>query len=376
MKIGIVCYPTLGGSGVVATELGHELALRGHEVHFITYEIPFRLRLEDKNIYFHQVEIHHYELFKYPDYALSLAVKIAFIAEQFDLDILHVHYAVPHATSAFLAKQILQKLKPLVITTLHGTDITLVGQDPIYYQMVKFSIEQSSGVTSVSCHLRDQTRDIFKITQSIEVIPNFFTPREEIIGKKPLRDQYVKKDEKLIIHSSNYRDVKKAGDVVRVFERVRREIKAKLLFLGSGKGLEEVRALANELNLLQDIYFVGKSRNIDPYIASADLFLLPSAQESFGLAALEAMGYGVPVLASDTGGLKELIESGYSGFLAPVGDVELMAGYSLDLLTDENLSKMIGENASKAAYEKYNAQKVVTHYENFYRQILRNTSPP
>lgn len=371
MKIGIVCYPTLGGSGVVATELGHELAMRGHEVHFITYEIPFRLRLEDKNIYFHEVEIHHYELFKYPDYALSLSVKIASVAEQFDLDILHVHYAIPHATSAFLAKQILGNVTPFVITTLHGTDITLVGRDPIYFKMVKFSIEQSCGVTSVSHHLKDETHKLFEVHKPIEVIPNFFTPKPEIVGKKPLRHHYVRDDEKLIIHSSNYRDVKRAGDVVRIFQRVRKEMRAKLLFLGTGKGLEEVRALANEFNLLQDIYFVGKSLHIDPYVASADLFLLPSQQESFGLAALEAMAYGIPVVASNTGGLPELIENGISGFLAPVGDIEKMSHDAIEILRNEILSKTLSENAANVAQERYSTKKIVSHYEDFYRKILR-----
>lgn len=366
MKIGIVCYPTLGGSGIVATELGHELAMRGHEVHFITYEIPFRLRLEDKNIYFHEVEIHHYDLFKYPDYALSLSVKIASIAEQFDLDVLHVHYAIPHAASAFLAKQILGDVRPVVITTLHGTDITLVGRDPIYFKMVKFSIEQSCAVTSVSQHLKEETQKLFEIDRPIEVIPNFFTPKPEIVGKKPVRHHYVRDDEKLIIHSSNYRDVKRASDVVRIFQRIRKQMRAKLLFLGTGKGLEEVRVLANELNLLQDIHFIGKSSHIDLYIASADLFLLPSQQESFGLAALEAMAYGIPVVASNTGGLPELIEDGVSGFLAPVGDIEKMSYNSLEILKDDRLSKILGENAAKIAQEKFNTKKIVSYYEDFY----------
>lgn len=369
MKIGIVCYPTLGGSGIIATELGHELAMRGHEVHFITYEIPFRLRLEEKNIFFHEVEINQYDLFKYPDYVLTLAVKIASIAQRHQLDLLHVHYAIPHATSAYLAKQIMQKSMP-VVTTLHGTDITLVGRDPSYFQIVKFSIEKSDGVTAVSKSLVEQTRHYFNIQKPIEVIYNFFIPKLELIGKKPLHDNFVEHDEKLLLHSSNYRPVKRTEDVLRIFMEVRKKVKCKLLFLGSGPGLEKLHQQVREEQLSKDVVFWGNSRNIDPYVASADLFLLPSAQESFGLAALEAMGYGVPVVASEAGGLPELIEQGKTGYLAPVGDVERMAKYAIELLTNPAAYQKMSQAARFEACEKFCTAKIIPQYEDYYKKML------
>lgn len=372
MKIGIVCYPTIGGSGVLATELGQELAQRGHEIHFITYEIPFRLKLEERNIYFHEVEINQYDLFKYPDYALTLAVKIADISRQYDLDILHVHYAIPHATSAYLAKQILGTVKPAVITTLHGTDITLVGKDPAYHQIVKFSIEQSCGVTAVSNSLRDQTCKYFGICHPpIEVIYNFFIPRCNLLGKKAIRNRFATEDEKLIVHSSNFRPVKRVGDVVRIFLAVRKKIKCKLLFLGSGSGLEEVREMVEQHHLGQEVFFLGNTRYVDPYVSSADLFLLPSSQESFGLAALEAMAYGVPVVASNVGGLPELIEHGVTGYMAPEGDVNLMAEYAIQLLSDSVLHDQMGKAARQRAQDNFSVNKIVPQYELYYEKTLK-----
>jgi N-acetyl-alpha-D-glucosaminyl L-malate synthase BshA len=370
MKIGIVCYPSLGGSGIMATELGHELSFRGHEVHFITYEIPFRLQLEHNNIFFHEVEINQYDLFKYPDYALTLAVKIATVAQRYNLDILHVHYAIPHATSAYLANQILGTKKPRVITTLHGTDITLVGRDPAYFQIVKFSIEKSCGVTCVSKNLCEQTHKYFKIQRPIEVIYNFFIPHSEIIGTKPMRSQFVEKDEKLLIHSSNYRSVKRVDDVVRIFLEVRKQVKCKLLFLGTGNGLEELRGMVKELNLEKEVYFLGKSRDVDSYVSSADLFLLPSAQESFGLAALEAMSYGIPIIATNVGGLPELIEDGKTGFLSPLGDVEGMARNAIRLLTDPHLYSEMSFAAIQTAQQKFSVEKILPQYEAYYERIL------
>jgi L-malate glycosyltransferase len=370
MRIGIVCYPTMGGSGIVATELGHKLALRGHEVHFITYEIPFRLRLEEKNIYFHEVEINRYDLFKYPDYALTLAVKIAIVSQEHKLDILHVHYAIPHATSAYLAKQILGTRKPAVITTLHGTDITLVGIDPAYFQIVKFSIEKSCGVTAVSHALRNQICEHFGIHRPIEVIYNFFIPQSELRGKKPMRSVFVREEEKLLLHSSNYRSVKRPEDVVRIFMKVRQRVKSKLLFLGSGSGIEDVRKIVVNECLTNEVFFVGMSRDIDPYVASADLFLLPSAQESFGLAALEAMAYGVPVIASNVGGLPELIEQGKTGFLSPVGDVDRMAEDAIRLLTDDTLYASMCVEAMRQASEKFCVSKILPQYEAFYESLV------
>lgn len=371
MKIGIVCYPSLGGSGIVATELGHQLGLQNHEVHFITYEIPFRLRLEEDNIFFHEVEINQYDLFKYPDYALTLAVKMANVAKQNKLDILHVHYAIPHATSAFLTKQLLGPKSPAIITTLHGTDITLVGRDPAYFDIVKFSIEQSDGVTAVSNQLRNETREIFDIEREIQVIPNFFIPKPEFMGRKPMRDEFVKGNEKLLIHSSNYRSVKRAEDVVRIFKRVQQQVPSKLLFLGSGAGIESIHQRIDEYGLGDQVIFLGKNRDIDPYVASADLFLLPSEQESFGLVALEAMAYGVPVIASNVGGLPELVTQGECGFLSPVGDVESMANDAIKLLTDDTLYQKMSHAGIKRARETYCVEKILPQYVEFYQKTIQ-----
>jgi N-acetyl-alpha-D-glucosaminyl L-malate synthase BshA len=368
MKIGIVCYPTMGGSGIVATELGHELALRGNEIHFITYDIPFRLRLEENNIFFHEVAINQYDLFKYPDYALTLAVKIAEVVAKCHLDLLHVHYAIPHATSAFLANHLLKKHVP-VVTTLHGTDITLVGRDPAYFQIVKFSIERSNGITAVSQSLKDQTCHYFDICNPVEVIHNFFVPKQEFFGK-PLRHLFVKGDEKLIIHSSNYRNVKRPVDVVRIFTQVRKQLPCKLLFLGSGEELEAVRSYVNDNDLSSHVYFIGRSRDIDPYLSSADLFLLPSSQESFGLAALEALAYGVPVIASRIGGLPEVIDHGKTGYLADVGDIKKMAEYALHLLTNDTLYASFSSEAKQQAAIKFSPKKIVPAYEAYYEKII------
>jgi N-acetyl-alpha-D-glucosaminyl L-malate synthase BshA len=371
MKIGIVCYPTVGGSGIMATELGHSLAARGHEVHFITYDVPFRLNLENKNIFFHEVEISHYDLFKYPDYSLALAVKIACVVKEYALDILHVHYAFPHATSAFLAKQLLEGHQIKVVTTLHGTDITLVGREPAYFHIIKFSIEQSDGITAVSHALKKQTCCHFGIKKPVEVIYNFFEPQRELIGKKNLRNHFVTEKQKLLIHSSNYRSVKRPADVIRIFERVRKEVDCKLLLLGAGNGMEEVRLLVSELKLESDVIFLGKSRDIDPYVASGDLFLLPSALESFGLAALEAMAYGLPVIASDTGGLPELVEQGVTGFLAPVGDVDRMAVDAIALLTNEEKYRAFSLASMQKAENEFSVNKIVPIYEAYYHEILK-----
>lgn len=370
MKIGVVCYPTMGGSGIVATELGHQLALRGHEVHFITYDIPFRLQLENKNIFFHEVEINQYELFKYPDYALTLAVKMAHVAEAYGLDILHVHYAIPHATSAFLAKQILKSSKPRVVTTLHGTDITLVGRDPAYFQIVKFSMEHSDGITAVSHSLKQQTCRHFHLDRAVEVIYNFFIPRPGLAEAKPLRAQFVQGDQKLLLHSSNYRSVKRPEDVLRIFGKVRRQVDCRLLLLGSGSGIEGIRRLVADEGLEDEVIFIGKSLDIDPYVASADLFLLPSAQESFGLAALEAMAYGLPVVASNAGGIPEVVQDSVSGYLSEIGDVDKMARDAVQLLTQPEKYAAFSQAASRQAHTKFSASKIVSTYEAYYAHVL------
>lgn len=371
MRIGIVCYPTVGGSGVVATELGHELAKRGHEVHFITYALPFRLRLEEENIYFHEVEINQYDLFQYPDYALTLAVKIASVAECHRLDILHVHYAIPHATSAYLAKQILEAQGcPLsVVTTLHGTDITLVGIDRAYYQVVKFSIEKSDAVTAVSENLRTHTAEAFEIKRPIELIYNFFIPKEQYMSKRPCREEFVSEGEKLIVHASNYRPVKRVIDVIHVFERVRKKVPSKLLLLGTGPELDGVRRYVQKQGLEGVVHFLGVTREVDPYIASGDLFLLPSEQESFGLVALESMSYGVPVVASTAGGLPEVVEDGICGYLSPCGDISGMAEGALKLLTDEALYRSMSEKSKERANNYFSAEKIVSQYESLYERL-------
>lgn len=369
MKIGIVCYPTIGGSGILATELGHELARRGHEIHFITYEVPFRLKLGTENITFHEVEIYQYELFRYPDYALHLAMKMVEVSKRHDLDILHVHYAIPHATSAFLAKEVLQSAKPAVVTTLHGTDITLVGREPSYFDVVKLSIEKSDGVTAVSKSLKKESCLYFHLNKPVEVIYNFFTPDPNLIGKKPMREGLVSPDEKLLIHASNFRSLKRAEDVVHVFHRVRKEVKCKLLFLGSGSTLEGVRRTVHDYGLDKEVIFLGQSREIDPYLASGDLFLLPSEMESFGLAALESMAYGVPVIATQSGGIPEVVIDGQTGFLAPVRDVDAMAEKAILLLTDSALYQRMSKAAIEHAATHFSADLIVPQYEAFYARV-------
>ncbi len=354
MKIGIVCYPSIGGSGIMATELGHQLALRGHEVHFITYECPIRLR-EGEGLHFHQVEINHYDLFKYPDYALTLAVKIANVAKAYSLDVVHVHYAIPHATSAYLARQMLDA-RIAIITTLHGTDITLVGQNPAFTEIVKFSIEQSDLVTAVSKSLRQDTIDSFAPNQEIEVIPNFFVPRKLDVTPTP----------NLIVHSSNFRPVKRVTDVVRIFAQVRKKIPAHLRLIGSGPCHQEVQRLVQTMDLVEHVTFIGSVPHLDPYIADAKLFLLPSAQESFGLAALEAMSYGVPVVASDVGGLPELVIHGETGYLAEVGDIEKMADLSIEMLNQQSF----GKKAQERALIHFSHDKIVPQYEQLYRGAI------
>lgn len=370
MKIGIVCYPTLGGSGIVATELGHALAEKGFEIHFIAYQIPFRLHLERENIFFHEVGINQYDLFQYPDYAITLAVKIAEVVKEYQIDILHVHYAIPHAASAFLAKQLLEKHKIAVVTTLHGTDITLVGRDPAYFEMVKFSIEKSDGITAVSNNLKEQTCQYFGIHRDIQVIYNFFNPRPELIGKKNLRCQFVKPEEKLILHSSNFRYVKRVPDVIHIFEKLRKKIPAKLVLLGHGSGVDEIRDLVNSLGLQKEVFFLGKSRDVDLYVSSADLFLLPSAHESFGLSALEAMAYGVPVIASDTGGIPEVVLNGVTGYLSPIGNVHQMADHALHILTHPDEYERMSKACMERATNHFSVEKILPQYVQYYLDCI------
>jgi L-malate glycosyltransferase len=345
MRVGMVCYPTIGGSGIVATELGHELAKRGHEVHFITYEPPIRLQSDLPGIFFHQVQIAQYDLFKYPDYGLALAVKIAELAPT--LDLLHVHYAVPHATSAYLAKQMVPT--PPLITTLHGTDITLIGQAPPLYELVKFSLQQSDAITAVSQSLKTQTLDTFKLDLPIEVIPNFVSPKPPAKPSGPT---------KTLLHASNFRPVKRIQDVIATFARIHAKVPSRLILVGEGPELPAMRRLAQGL----PVEFVGGVHSIDPYLAQADLFLLPSEQESFGLAALEAMAAAIPVIATNTGGLPELITDGETGFLTPAGDIDQMAARALKILTDPTLQQKMGSAARQTATTRFAPDPIVEQY--------------
>lgn len=371
MKIGIVCYPTYGGSGVVATELGKALAEAGHQVHFITYDQPSRLALLSGNIFYHKVDIRTYPLFKYPPYELALASKMVNVVKCEKLDLLHVHYAIPHASSAYMAKQILKTegIQIPVVTTLHGTDITLVGKDPSYEPVVTFSINESDGVTAVSDSLRQQTYTTFKVTKDIDVIPNFIDLER---FKKQKKDHFKKaicpNDEKLVVHTSNFRKVKRIDDVIKVFAKVRKQIEAKLLLVGEGPERRAMEDLVKELNLSNDVRFLGEIDVIEEVLSVADLFVMPSETESFGLAALEAMACEVPVISTNAGGLVELNIQGVSGFMSNVGDVEDMAKNALIILNDKNLPTF-KENALKRAKE-FELSNILPLYEAVYHKAV------
>lgn len=374
MKIGITCYPTYGGSGVVATELGKALAKEGHEIHFISYALPFRLNNFVENIVFHEVELSSYPLFEFPLYSLALASKMVEVAEYEKLDLLHVHYAIPHASSAYLAKQMLKNKRDLkVITTLHGTDITLAGLEPSFLPLVKFSIEESDGVTAVSRFLKEKTLTNYNINKEIEVIPNFidtevYKPKENGCFRKNL----AAKGEKIIVHTSNFRIVKRVSDTIRVLEKIIKEIPAKLILVGDGPDRSECERLCRELHLCDQVKFLGKQDGLVEILNSADLFLIPSQSESFGLAALEAMACGIPVVSSSVGGLPELIRHNETGFIAEIGDIDRMAKYSIDLLTNEKKHKLFSENARKRAEENFDISIVLPQYENLYNKILNS----
>lgn len=371
MKIGISCYPTHGGSGVVASELAKQLAALDHEVHILSYSTPFRLQDFHPNIRMHEVDVAAYPLFKYPPFALSLATKMAEVALEHDLDIIHAHYAVPHATSAYLAKQILQPKKVKVVTTLHGTDITLVGADNSYLRVVKFSIEQSDGVTAVSKYLQQRTVSQFEIDREIKVIPNFIDPGR---GDKPTtvckKSLYAPNDEFILMHASNFRPVKRVTDVVRIFARVRETMPCRLLLVGEGPERIMAQQVANELGLKDEVILLGQVDSIDDLMKCADVFLLVSEQESFGLSALEAMNCGVPVVGTITGGIPEVVEHGKSGFLYPVGEIGQMAQAVILLLQNPSLLATFRENARKRAVEKFGIDVVMPQWMAFYEEIL------
>lgn len=379
MKIGITCYPTYGGSGAIATELGIALAQRGHEIHFITYQQPFRLPRFLPRIYFHEVDVGRYPLFEYPPYDLALAVRMHEVVLGHGLDLLHLHYAIPHATSAWIAREMLRAggADVRLITTLHGTDITIVGQDPSFQAITKFSIERSDRITAVSQYLRDETMRTFGCTGcSVTVIPNFVDPvaydrarhpavlRSEIGGSGPI-----------LMHVSNFRPVKRVTDVVGIFARVRGEMPASLVMVGDGPERPAAEEAARRLGVERDVHFLGKIEAVAPLLANADLFLLPSASESFGLSALEALACGVPVVASDAGGLSEVVHSGETGVLRPVGDVDGMARAAIDLLADRERWQRFSDAAAADARARFSEGAVVAQYEALYRETLDSEIP-
>jgi N-acetyl-alpha-D-glucosaminyl L-malate synthase BshA len=383
MKIGITCYPTYGGSGVVATELGIELAKRGHDVHFITSDIPFRLSGFREHIYFHAVEVMTYPVIDQSPYALSLAARMAEVAEFEDLDLLHVHYAIPHAPSAYLAKQIIKKnnrLKELkTVTTLHGTDITLLGMDRSFLNLIKFSIDESDGTTSVSKYLRNRTYSEFKPNRKIEVIHNFIDPEQY----KPESDQdacnsfihkIAPRHEKIIMHTSNFRPLKRVPDVIKIFAKVREHIEAKLILIGDGPDRYMAEQMARELKVENEIFFLGKQEAVAELVRCADVFLLPSESESFGLAALEAMCSGVPAVTTNIGGLPEINIHGETGYLEKLGDVDAMANDISQILSDDHLKNALGANARKRAIENFGTDKIVSQYIEYYERVLQGTN--
>jgi N-acetyl-alpha-D-glucosaminyl L-malate synthase BshA len=373
MKVGITCYPVAGGSGIVATELGQQLASRGHQIHFISYALPFRLDKYQENLYFHGVETTAYPLFKHPPYTLTLAAKMADVACQFELEILHVHYAIPHATSAFLAKQLVTSCPPpKIITTLHGTDITLVGSDPSFYDITRFSINASDGITAVSAYLADETAETFKIEKEIRVIHNFidverFKPGTEGMCK---RRSFAGDDQFIIAHISNFRPVKRTMDVIDIFDRISKKLPARLLLIGEGPETILARRQVNKRHLNDRVRFLGNQTRIEAILPLSDLFLFPSEEESFGLAALEALACGVPVIGTSDTGLVEVVEHEVNGFLFQTGDTTSMAEAGISLLSDKTRLEKFKVNAYRLANERFNADKIVAQYEAYYKEVL------
>jgi L-malate glycosyltransferase len=380
MRIGITCYPTYGGSGVVATELGLELAERSHEIHFISYAQPIRLTSPHPNIHYHEVEVSRYPLFDYPPYDLALATRMAEVSELYDLELLHVHYAIPHSVSALLARQMLaakpRGRKLPFVTTLHGTDITLVGLDRSYLPITRFSIEQSDGVTAISQYLRERTLRELDVRNDIEVIYNFVNCDVYCRCKKNgnTREEYAPKGERILVHLSNFRPVKRVTDTIEIFDLVRKQIPSKLLMIGDGPDRSRAEWLAVQKGLHEDVLFLGKQEQVQDKLGMADIMLLPSELESFGLAALEAMACEVVPIATRVGGLPEVIEHGKSGYLCEVGDVQAMAGYALDLLRDETNLRAMGKASRASAQSRFCSSKIIPQYEEFYRRVLERSS--
>lgn len=380
MKIGITCYPTYGGSGVVATELGKALAMRGHEIHFISYALPTRLSGFIENIFYHEVEMYSYPLFDFPLYSLSLTSKMVEVAKMNDLDLVHAHYAIPHATSAFLAREILKgernSTKPIkVVTTLHGTDITLIGLEPSFLPTMKFSIEQSDGVTAVSNFLREKTITSYQVKKDIEVIPNFIDierfKRVENEQTKCYRKNFAPNDEKILVHTSNFRPLKRVQDVIKIFNEVNQKVPSKLILIGDGPERSDCERLTRELEISKDVKFMGKQDALVELLSVADLFIMPSQSESFGLSALEAMSCSVPVISSSIGGLPELNVHGETGYIAEIGDVDRMAKYAIDLLSNQKKYDYFRDHARQRA-EEFKEDNIVPLYEKFYAKVLEN----
>jgi N-acetyl-alpha-D-glucosaminyl L-malate synthase BshA len=374
VKIGITCYPTYGGSGIVATELGKELAERGHEIHFISYAPPLRLGDGGADIFFHEVQVTSYPLFDHPPYTLALATKMAEVAESEGLDLLHCHYAIPHSVSAYLAKCMIAPRRLPVVTTLHGTDITLVGADRSYLPITKFSIEKSDGVTAVSQYLKEATVNTFGVKNEIEVIYNFVNCDIYVpASNSALRDQYAPDREKILIHLSNFRAVKRPTDVVEVFSLVQKELPAVLLMVGDGPERSSAEWVARHNGVEKKVHFLGKRQNIEELIAGADLLLLPSENESFGLVALEAMACEVPVVVSNVGGLPEVVSDGVEGFLVAPHDVTTMAARAVQILSDEAGRKEMGRRARESARARFCSSKIIPQYENYYRKVIASS---
>jgi L-malate glycosyltransferase len=373
MKIGITCYPTYGGSGVVATELGLELAARGHDIHFISYAVPVRMTDLSDKLHFHEVEVMNYPLFDHPPYTLALASKMYNVASSEGLDLLHVHYAIPHSVSAYLARAMARPGTLPFVTTLHGTDITLVGQDRSYLPITRFSIEESDSVTAISEYLRKVTQDELGIRRPVEVIPNFvncevFQPADG----RCRRDEFAKSGEKILVHLSNFRPIKRVPDVIEIFDLVRREIPAKLLMIGDGPDRVTAEWMVRKKGLTKDVLFLGKQNQVQNLLNCADVLLLPSDLESFGLAALEGMASGVPAVCSKVGGLPEVIEDGVEGYLVPARDVKTMAARALDILTDPERREKMGRAARLRAQNEFCSDKIIPLYEKLYEDVLSN----
>jgi L-malate glycosyltransferase len=375
MKIGITCYPTYGGSGAVATELGLALASLGHQVHFISYAIPHRLNHFFENVFFHEVELSTYPLFEHSLYDLALTSKMLEVIEFENLDLMHVHYAIPHAVSAYLARQVLRRSKKDLkfITTLHGTDITLVGLEPSFMPLVKFSIEESDGVTTVSRFLKEKTLTNYNIEKDIGVIYNFidiekYKPKESELFRKHLAPC----GEKVLVHTSNFRLVKRVADTIRVIEKVRKEVPAKLVLVGDGPDRSDCERLARELDLQKDVIFLGKQDGLTEIINAADIFLMPSQSESFGLSALEAMACGVPVVSTSVGGLPELNIHNETGYIAEIGDIDRMAKYTIELLTNEKRYKSFSKNSRDRAVKNFDKDLIVPKYVDYYEKVLNS----